>query len=87
MDPDPFDREGFSGRLPLFPLPNVVLFPHAFLPLHIFEPRYRSMTRGALEGERLIGMALLKPGWEGDYYGNPDVHEVIGVGKIIEEER
>ena len=44
----------------LFPLPNVVLFPDVFLPLHIFEPRYREMTRAALDGNRLIGMVLAK---------------------------
>ena len=87
MDPSGFDPSTFSGAVPLFPLPNVVLFPHAFLPLHIFEPRYRAMTADALGGERLIGMSLFKPGWEGDYYGNPAVHDVIGVGKIVEDER
>ena len=33
-----------SDLLPLFPLPNVVLFPNVFLPLHVFEPRYREMA-------------------------------------------
>ena len=46
--------------LPLFPLPNVVLFPNVFLPLHIFEDRYRAMVRDALKGDRLIGMVLLR---------------------------
>lgn len=82
-----FDPSTFSGVVPLFPLPNVVHFPKTVLPLHVFEPRYRSMTKDALEGEKLIGMALLKPGWEKDYYGNPPVHEVVGVGKIIQETR
>jgi hypothetical protein len=80
-----FDPAAFSGSVPLFPLPKVVLFPNALLPLHIFEPRYRRMTREALAGERLIAMALLRPGWEGDYAGNPPVHDVVGVGKIIED--
>ncbi|MGB7218086.1 MAG: LON peptidase substrate-binding domain-containing protein [Vicinamibacterales bacterium] len=53
-----------SDLLPLFPLPNVVLFPNVFLPLHIFEPRYREMTADAVAGDRLIGMVLLRPGWE-----------------------
>ncbi|TAK11010.1 MAG: ATP-dependent protease [Acidobacteria bacterium] len=54
------------GTLPLFPLPNVVLFPDVFLPLHIFEPRYREMTRAALDGNRLIGMVLAKSAAEPD---------------------
>ena len=49
-------------EIPLFPLPNVVLFPAALLPLHIFEPRYRAVVADALESERLIGMVMLRPG-------------------------
>ena len=45
--------------LPLFPLPNVVLFPNVFLPLHIFEPRYRQMVAESLSGDRIIGMVML----------------------------
>jgi len=48
------------SRMPIFPLPNVVLFPGVFLPLHIFEPRYRNMIGDALKGDRLIGMVLLR---------------------------
>ena len=47
-------------RFPIFPLPNVVLFPGTRLPLHIFEPRYREMTADALAGDGVIGMVLLK---------------------------
>lgn len=68
--------------LPIFPLPNVVLFPSVFLPLHIFEPRYRAMVSAALEGERLIGMTLLRPGWETSYEGNPPVFDVGCAGLI-----
>jgi hypothetical protein len=83
----PFDPARFSGHVPLFPLPNVVLLPWGSLPLHIFEPRYRSMTEAALKGERLIAMALLKPGWEPNYKGNPPVHDVVGIGTIVAESR
>jgi len=76
-----------DGTVPIFPLPAVVLFPGALLPLHIFEPRYRAMMEAALGGERRIAMALLKPGWEADYYGNPPIHDVIGIGEIIEDVR
>src|SRR5947207_5190808 len=65
-----------SDLLPLFPLPNVVLFPNVFLPLHIFEPRYREMVADALASDRLIGMVLLKPGWERDYEGRPPVYPI-----------
>ena len=50
--------------LPLFPLPNVVLFPNVFLPLFIFEDRYRAMVRDALAGDRILGMVLLRGGPE-----------------------
>lgn len=73
--------------LPIFPLPNVVLFPNVFLPLHIFEPRYRDMIADALEGDRMIGMALLRPGWEGDYEGRPPVYPVGCAGLITHSER
>ena len=68
--------------IPLFPLPNVVLFPNVFLPLHIFEPRYRAMTAGALQGDRIIGMVLLRPGYETGYEGRPAVYHVGCAGVI-----
>lgn len=74
-----------SGIVPLFPLPDLVFFPHASLPLHIFEPRYRRMTEDALQGDRLIAMALLKPGWDKDYDGTPEVFP-LGCAGFIEEE-
>jgi uncharacterized protein len=73
--------------VPLFPLPNIVLFPRAVLPLHIFEERYRLMTAGALTGRRLIAMALLKPGWERDYYSRPQIEPVVCVGQILTHEQ
>ena len=75
-----------SDLLPLFPLPNVVLFPNVFLPLHIFEPRYREMVAAAVESDRLIGMVLLKPGWEHDYEGRPPVYPVGCSGLITHVE-
>ena len=73
--------------LPIFPLPNVVLFPQVFLPLHIFEPRYRSMVADAIQGDRLIGMVLLRPGWESDYDGRPPVYPVGCAGVITHHDR
>jgi uncharacterized protein len=75
------------SAVPLFPLPSVVLFPRAVLPLHIFEDRYRAMTTDALEGDRLIAMALLRPGWEKSYYGRPVIEPVVCVGRIVSHEK
>jgi Lon protease-like protein len=76
-----------SDLLPIFPLPNVVLFPNVFLPLHIFEPRYREMVADALAGDRMIGMVLLQPGWEHDYEGRPPVYPIGSSGLITHFER
>jgi uncharacterized protein len=70
------------SEIPIFPLPNVVLFPSALLPLHIFEPRYRAMVADALDGERLIGMVMLRPGWEPHYEQTPSVYPVGCAGFI-----
>jgi len=76
-----------SDLLPLFPLPNVVLFPNVFLPLHIFEPRYREMVADALASDRMIGMVLLRPGWERDYEGRPPIYSVGCSGVLTHNER
>ena len=73
--------------IPIFPLPNVVLFPNVFLPLHIFEPRYREMVHDALAGDRLIGMSLLQPGFEANYEGRPPVYAIGCAGVITHSER
>ena len=70
------------ARIPVFPLPNVVLFPKTYLPLHIFEPRYRAMVSDAAMSGQCIGMALLKEGWETDYYGHPPVFSMGCVGRL-----
>ena len=72
--------------IPIFPLPNVVLFPHVFLPLHIFEARYRAMVSDALSGDRIIGIALLQPGYEARYEGRPPVFAVGCAGVITHSE-
>jgi Lon protease-like protein len=76
-----------SDLLPIFPLPNVVLFPNVFLPLHIFEPRYREMVADALSSDRMIAMALLKPGWEHEYEGRPPVYPIGCSGVITHVDR
>ena len=75
------------SAVPLFPLPNVVLFPQAILPLHIFEERYKEMTADALAGERQIAMALLRPGWEKNYYQRPPIEPIVCAGAILSHEK
>ena len=76
-----------ADLLPLFPLPTVVLFPNVFLPLHIFEPRYRDMVADALASDRMIGMVLLRPGWDRDYEGRPPIYSVGCSGVLTHNER
>ncbi|MEM7809633.1 MAG: LON peptidase substrate-binding domain-containing protein [Planctomycetota bacterium] len=98
-DSDSFDGDAgghdFEGgeridAVPLFPLPGVVLLPGAILPLHVFERRYRQMTRHAVEpgydGRRLIGICRVK--------GEPDpmsevtpIYDVACVARIIDHQR
>jgi Lon protease-like protein len=75
--------KGFSGRVRLFPLPNLVLFPYVMQPLHVFEQRYRDLLEDALNGDRLIAMAVLAPGWESDYEGRPPLYPVACLGRIM----
>ena len=72
--------------IPLFPLQDVVLFPNMSRPLHIFEQRYRDMVADAVQGDGLIGMVLLRPGYEADYEGNPPIFEVGCAGEIVQAE-
>ncbi len=72
--------------IPIFPLPNVVLFPDTYLPLHIFEPRYRAMVADASREGACIGMALFKQGWESQYYGNPPIFSLGCVGRMTHVE-
>jgi Lon protease-like protein len=73
--------------VPIFPLPDLALFPNTLLPLHIFEPRYRAMVTDCLARDRRLAMVGLKPGYDGDYAGRPAVHEVAGLGRIVKCER
>ena len=70
--------------IPIFPLGDVMLFPRVTRQLHIFEPRYREMVADALDGNRVIGMVLLEPGYEADYEGRPPV-SALGCAGIIED--
>jgi len=72
--------------IPIFPLEDVMLFPGMSVPLHIFEPRYKAMIADALKGNRIIGMVLLRPGYEKDYERSPSIFQVGCAGVINEVE-
>ncbi|QJW97097.1 LON peptidase substrate-binding domain-containing protein [Frigoriglobus tundricola] len=76
----------FSGTARLFPLPNLVLFPHVVQGLHVFEPRYRQMTADALAGDGLIALVLLRA--DGDEAAaRPALEPVACLGRIVWHER
>jgi ATP-dependent Lon protease len=86
-DLSPALPDDFGGKVRLFPLPNVVMFPHVILPLHIFEPRYCAMLEESLATDRLIAMALLLPGWENSPEKKPAIAPIACLGKIISHTR
>ncbi|RLB56791.1 MAG: ATP-dependent protease [Deltaproteobacteria bacterium] len=72
------------AAVPIFPLPRMVFFPGTALPLHLFEARYREMIRDCITvGPAAMAVALLEPGWEEDYEGEPPIARVSGVGRIV----
>jgi Lon protease-like protein len=71
--------------LAIFPLGGVTLFPGEMLPLHMFEGRYREMTEDAIRSGRLIAIALRIEG--ANELGQPDVHPIVGVGRLVHHER
>ncbi|MGO9469178.1 MAG: LON peptidase substrate-binding domain-containing protein [Isosphaeraceae bacterium] len=78
----------FNNRCLLFPLPELVFFPHSVLPLHIFEPRYRQMTEDALAGDRLVTMVQIRPVPPGSTWTEPvPIMDVGCLGEVIRHER
>ena len=70
------------AEIPIFPLPEVALFPGVARPFLIYEPRYREMIADALKGDRIIGTVLLRPGFEKNYEGRPPIYSVGCAGVI-----
>jgi Lon protease-like protein len=81
------ETSNYPRIIPLFPLPNLVFFPKTDLPLHIFEPRYREMVQDAENENRIIGMVMLKEGWENNYYGNPEICTEGCAGELFSVQR
>ncbi len=80
--PSPTDTDPSVRTIPLFPLATVVLLPAVRVPLFIFEPRYRQMTRAALSDERLIGMCTVLPEGRVAMEGDPEIYPVGCLGHI-----
>ncbi|MEC9374169.1 MAG: LON peptidase substrate-binding domain-containing protein [Planctomycetota bacterium] len=81
-------RVNFGKPMPVFPIAGVVLLPHAVLPLHIFEPRYRQMIEDAIDGSGQIAMAVFEGArWKQEYHGMPPIRPVVCVGQIVQHER
>ncbi|MCH2114275.1 MAG: LON peptidase substrate-binding domain-containing protein [Pirellulales bacterium] len=82
-----FDEARFHGKARLFPVPNLVMYPHVMQPLNIFEPRYIEMLNEALDSDGLIAMCVLMPGWEKDYENRPPVHSYACLSRVVTHQR
>jgi Lon protease-like protein len=75
----------------VFPLPSVVLFPGTAVALHLFEPRYRELARDVLAPSppelagRVIVLAALAPGWQGDYEGRPPLRPIGCAARVVDD--
>jgi len=80
-EPDRSGANVIPDEAPVMPLPGALLFPHALLPLYIFEPRYRKMLDHALVRNRMFCVALMKPDrpeWE----SSEDFFHIATIGLI-----
>lgn len=86
-EPLAFSPDQFSGHARVFPLPNLVMFPHVMQALHVFEPRYRALFEEAIEDDRLVALGSLAPGWEPDYEGRPPLRPHACLCRIATHQR
>ena len=77
-----FEIKNFSGKVPIFPLPETVFFPKTFLPLNIFEARYKKMLLDSFENEKIICVTLLKNSIKEDHNEFPDICSTACIGRI-----
>ena len=86
-EPLAFSPDQFSGVARIFPLPNLVMFPHVMQALHIFEPRYRALFEEAIDEDRLVALGVLAAGWESDYEGRPPLRSTACLCRIATHQR
>jgi Lon protease-like protein len=78
--------EAALAEMPVFPLTQIVLFPHALLPLHVFEPRYRALLKDCLSTHRVMAMALITDPFRVMANGEPPIATVAGAGIVVEHQ-
>ena len=83
MTGSPYTPGCVLDEVAVFPLPQVVLFPGALMPLHIFEPRYRAMTRDVLASTRRLCIVQIPEDHAIDDYGQPQIATIAGVGEVV----
>ncbi|MEM7245120.1 MAG: LON peptidase substrate-binding domain-containing protein [Acidobacteriota bacterium] len=74
------------GQLALFPLEGVALFPNTMLPLHVFEPRYKTLVEDCLEHDLPMAVWQLDPEGEETPHG-PRIRNVATAGRIAVHHR
>ncbi len=79
----PYSAGTILEEVALFPLPQVVLFPGALMPLHVFEPRYRAMTRDVLASTRRVCIVQIPEDHDIDDFGQPEVAGIAGIGEVV----
>jgi Lon protease-like protein len=81
-EPPPAESDRRKEVVPLFPLPDLILFPGVLLPLHVFEPRYRQMIEDLLDGNGNLVMGTVLEEQPDPTTKNPDVEPVAGMGQV-----
>ena len=87
LDDESVPSPDVLDSLPVFPLPNAVLLPGMVLPLNVFEPRYLDLVDHVIEGGGHIGVPLLRPGYQENYEGRPDIEPNFGIGRLVSHQR
>ncbi|MHC4219771.1 MAG: LON peptidase substrate-binding domain-containing protein [Planctomycetota bacterium] len=80
-------RVNFGRPMPVFPLPEAVLLPHAIQPLHVIERRYRQLVNDCLDGAGQMALAsFADEDWKSEYHELPSLRPAVCVGQIVQHE-
>jgi Lon protease-like protein len=80
------ERTVLPAVVPLLPLRNTTVLPGVDVPLRIVEPRYKDLLADIMKGDRILGLVLLQPGFEGDLQGRPPVFGIGSAGIVMKVE-